>query len=131
MKHNNACIYIWLLSICLAFTASQANAVAQRMEAIGIQKASLSIASTPLAQRGHWLLNNGLSTSTQRNSESRLMLAQAGARSAKEAADIARARSGGGKVLSVSQGQNGGKKIYRVKVLQKSGRVTFVTVQGQ
>jgi uncharacterized membrane protein YkoI len=58
-----------------------------------------------------------------------MRLAAAAQLSASQAASKVKQRYGG-KVLSVTLSQNGGKPVYRVKVLTKSGVMKIVLVDG-
>ncbi|WNO09495.1 PepSY domain-containing protein [Teredinibacter sp. KSP-S5-2] len=58
-----------------------------------------------------------------------LWLAQNNVISEGQAAAIAKQRHGG-KVLSVQKQNQNGKTIYKVKLLQDSGRVKIVTING-
>lgn len=56
-------------------------------------------------------------------------LAQAGAISKSEAAELARARYGG-RVLKVDEVSNGGRVVYRVRLLLDGGRIKTVNIDG-
>lgn len=58
-----------------------------------------------------------------------LRLAQAGAISKSEAAELARARYGG-RVLKVDEVSNGGRVVYRVRLLLDGGRIKTVNIDG-
>lgn len=60
---------------------------------------------------------------------SNLYLAQSGAISKSEAAEMARARYGG-RVLKVDEVNNGGRVVYRVRLLLEGGRIKTVNIDG-
>jgi len=66
----------------------------------------------------------GLPLTTQAGSHRPLLLAEV---SASQAGAMAAKRTGG-KVLKVSEGEQGGRRVYRVKVLLPEGRVTTVII---
>ncbi|MDO6461670.1 hypothetical protein Q4485_13250 [Granulosicoccaceae sp. 1_MG-2023] len=54
----------------------------------------------------------------------------AAAKNASQAAAQAQKRNGGGKVLGVSESNKNGRKIYKVKLIDK-GKVRVITIRGE
>lgn len=86
------------------------KATVQRLRYLGLSAIVSAVVVVPVsAQSGHWLL------------------AAAGSKSA--AAETAQNRHGG-KVLKVEEGSEGGRRVYRVKLLLEGGRIKIVTVDA-
>lgn len=84
--------------------------------------------SNPLFRIVALLLALGLTVPAQAQYISPYQFAEANVSQAKAAA-IAKSKFGG-KVLSVSKQNSNGKTVYKVKLLQDSGRVKIVTIDG-